>query len=98
MDEEIIYDHRRGTLTPDARERILRSRREVEGMSKRVILCPICGFPMKGAYSDNTGHAHLKCQKCKLEGPFNLAYFRRSKRYMSRDNTLRIYSRKRQLR
>ena len=57
------------------------SRLEVEEMDKRDLKCPICGFRIEGVYSDRTGHAEIKCRKCKFEGPVNLSYFRRQKRY-----------------
>ena len=54
---------------------------EVEEMDKRDLKCPICGFRIEGVYADRTGHAEVKCRKCKFEGPVNLAYFRRQKRH-----------------
>ncbi len=57
------------------------SMKEVEGMEKRDLNCPICGFRIQGLYADRTGHAEVKCRKCKFEGPLNLAYFRRQKRH-----------------
>ena len=54
---------------------------EVEEMEKRDLKCPICGFRIEGVYADRTGHAEVKCRKCKYEGPVNLAYFRRQKRH-----------------
>ena len=39
------------------------------------------GFRIEGVYADRTGHAEVKCRKCKFEGPVNLAYFRRQKRH-----------------
>lgn len=56
------------------------SKREVEGMAKRNLKCPICGFRIEGVYADDRGHRDIKCQKCKLEATVNLAYFRRQKR------------------
>jgi DNA-directed RNA polymerase subunit RPC12/RpoP len=56
------------------------SKREVEGMAKRTLKCPICGFRIEGVYADGIGHRDIKCKKCKLEATVNLAYFRRQKR------------------
>lgn len=55
------------------------SKKEVEGLEKHVIRCPICAFRMIGIYGEKKGITELKCQKCGYEGPINLAYFRRSK-------------------
>ena len=55
--------------------------RQIEEMEKRDLKCPICGFRIEGVYADRTGHAEVKCRKCKYEGPVNLAYFRRQKRH-----------------
>ena len=57
------------------------SMQEAEKMEKRDLNCPICGFRIQGLYADRTGHAEVKCRKCKFEGPLNLAYFRRQKRH-----------------
>ena len=56
------------------------SRKEVEGMAKRTLKCPVCGFRIDGVYADGIGHRDIKCQKCKLEATVNLAYFRRQRR------------------
>lgn len=74
------YDSRYGTPSGEVLRKIELSRREVEGMSKRDLKCPICGFRIQGIYADRTGHAEVKCRKCKFEGPLNLAYFRKQQR------------------
>ena len=56
------------------------SKREVEGMAKRTLKCPICEFRIESVYADGIGHRDIKCQKCKFEATVNLAYFRRQKR------------------
>ena len=76
----IIYDPRYNP-SKEVLERIALSRQEVEGLEKRDLKCPICGFRIEGVYSDRTGHAEVKCRKCKFEGPLNLAYFRRQRRH-----------------
>ena len=76
----IIYDPRYNP-SKEVLERIALSRQEVEGLEKRDLKCPICGFRIEGVYSDRTGHAEVKCRKCKFEGPLNLAYFRRQHRH-----------------
>ena len=48
------------------------------------------------AAADRTGHAEVKCRKCKFEGPINLAYFRRQHRhhrYIRFDNRKRNVTR-----
>lgn len=77
MISQISYNPRFGTPSQEVIEKILLSRREVEGMQKRDLNCPICGFRIQGIYADRTGHAEVKCSKCKFEGPLNLSYFRR---------------------
>ena len=76
----ITYDPRYNP-SKEVLERIALSRQEVEGLEKRDLKCPICGFRIEGVYSDRTGHAEVKCRKCKFEGPLNLAYFRRQRRH-----------------
>ena len=65
----------------DVLYKLERSLEEVEQMEKRDLKCPICGFRVEGVYADRTGHANIKCRKCKFSGPVNLAYFRRQKRH-----------------
>ena len=88
MIAKIKYDPR-FTPDPEVLKKIELSLMEVEGMEKRDLKCPICGFRIQGVYADNDrmGHAEVKCRKCKFEGPLNLAYFRRQRkhhRYLSR--------------
>ena len=77
MSHKIQFDPRYGPPTPEVLRKIILSGQEVEGMEKRDLNCPICGFRIEGMYQDRTGHAEVKCRKCKFEGPLNLAYFRR---------------------
>ena len=81
MIQRIQYDPRYGTPSLEVLRKIELSRLEVEGMEKRDLKCPICGFRIEGVYADRTGHAEVKCRKCKFEGPLNLSYFRRQKRH-----------------
>ena len=78
--EEILYDSRYGTLSPDVADKIRRSREEVKQLNGRELKCPVCGFRIEGIYGINSGILQVKCRKCKLEEPLNLAYFRRMKR------------------
>ena len=57
----IIYDPRYKP-SREVLERIALSRQEVEGLEKRDLKCPICGFRIEGVYSDRTGHAEVKCR------------------------------------
>lgn len=79
MTDEIIFDSRYGQLTPEVAERIHRSREEAKKLDKRELRCPICGFLIEGVYGKSSCIVHIKCRKCKLEAPLNLAYFRRLK-------------------
>ena len=78
--EEILYDSRYGHLTQDVAEKIRKSREEVKKLEGRELKCPICGFRIEGIYGITSGIVQVKCRKCKLEEPLNLAYFRRIKR------------------
>ena len=46
----------------------------------RTLRCPVCGFRLEEIYELTSGYVQVKCRKCKLEEPLNLAYFRRLKR------------------
>ena len=80
MHAQIKYDTRYSP-SPEVLRLLELSWQEVEEMDKRDLKCPICGFRIEGVYADRTGHAEVKCRKCKFEGPVNLAYFRRQKRH-----------------
>ena len=80
MTGEILYDSRYGQLTPEVAEIILKSREEVKSLKARTLKCPICGFRLEEVYEIASGYVHVKCRKCKLEEPLNLAYFRRIKK------------------
>lgn len=79
MSAQIEYDTR-FSPSPEVLRLLELSKLEVENMDKRDLRCPICGYRIVGLYADRTGHAEVKCQKCKFEGPVNLSYFRRQKR------------------
>ena len=80
MTTEIVYDSRYGKLTPEGAEIILGSREEGKSLKGRTLKCPICGFRLEEVYEIASGYVHVKCRKCKLEEPLNLAYFRRIKK------------------
>ena len=65
MSHKIQFDPRYGPPTPEVLRKIILSGQEVEGMEKRDLNCPICGFRIEGMYQDRTGHAEVKCRKCK---------------------------------
>lgn len=75
----ILYDSRYGTLTPEAEEQIRKTRESIEKMQKREVVCPACKFRIEELYGIAVGIIQVKCQKCKLEAPLDLAYFRRIK-------------------
>lgn len=77
--QEIIYDSRYGHLTPEIEQKILKSRQEIQEMKGRSLKCPVCGFRLEEIYGITAGYVHVKCRKCKLEEPLNLAYFRKLK-------------------
>ena len=77
--QEILYDSRFGNLTPEVAEKIRKSREEAKNLKVRTLKCPVCGFRIEEIYGITAGIVHVKCRKCKLEEPLNLAYFRRLK-------------------
>lgn len=77
--QEILYDSRYGCLTPEVAEKIRKSREEVKKLQGRELRCPVCGFRLEGVFGITSGIVQVKCRKCKLEEPLNLAYFRRKK-------------------
>lgn len=79
MTDEIIFDSRYGQLTPEVEEKIRRSREEIRNMKGRAVKCPVCNFRIQEVYEIASGYVQVKCRKCKLEEPLNLAYFRRIK-------------------
>ena len=92
MTGEILYDSRYGKLTPEVAEIILKSREEVKSLKGRTLKCPICGFRLEEVYEIASGYVHVKCRKCKLEEPLNLAYFRRIFRNQEQINPFHIGS------
>ena len=53
---------------------------DVEDEPLKVMICPICDQRIADvSVSAKVGIIKLKCQKCKGEYPFNLAYYRRQK-------------------
>ena len=80
MTEEILYDSRYGNMTPEVAEKIRKSREEIKKLKGRALKCPVCGFRLEEIYAISSGYVQVKCRKCKLEEPLNLAYFRRIKR------------------
>ena len=76
---EILFDSRYGNLTPEIAEMIRKSREEVKKLQGRELRCPVCGFRIEGIFGIFSGIVQIKCRKCKLEEPLNLAYFRTAK-------------------
>ena len=65
---------------PDLQERLAQSRAGAEKLELREIKCPNCGFYLLDVYGRDHHYTQVKCRKCKLEEPLNLAYFRRIKK------------------
>lgn len=89
-DQEILFDSRYGSLTPEVAEKIRKSREEVNNLKGRELKCPVCGFRIEEIYGITIGIVHVKCRKCKLEEPLNLAYFRRIYRKQEQINPFHI--------
>ena len=62
---------------PDVQQKLAASRAGAEGHPLRTIRCPGCGFYLLEVFGHDHGYIRVKCRKCKLEEPLNLAYFRR---------------------
>ena len=62
---------------PDLQHKLEHSRKLAEARQLRTIRCPRCGFYMLDVYGFDHYLVRVKCRKCKLEEPLNLAYFRR---------------------
>lgn len=90
--QEILYDSRYGNLTPEVAEKIRKSREEVKKLKGRALKCPVCGFRIEEIYGITMGIVQVKCRKCKLEEPMNLAYFRRIYRNQEQINPFHIGS------
>lgn len=75
----VRYHYERPEPPPENTHKLELSAKEVVGLTKRDVHCPKCDFVVDRVYSDAVGHKDAKCQKCKFEGPINLAYFRRQK-------------------
>ena len=90
QNQEILYDSRYGSLTPEVAEKIRRSREEVKKLKGRALKCPVCGFRIEEIYGITMGIVHVKCRNSKLEEPLNLAYFRRINRNQSLINPFQI--------
>ena len=88
--QEILYDSRYGSLTPEVAEKIRKSREEVKKLKGRALKCPVCGFRIEEIYGIAMGIVHVKCRKCKLEEPLHLAYFRRIYRKKEQINPFHI--------
>ena len=50
QNQEILYDSRYGSLTPEVAEKIRRSREEVKKLKGRALKCPVCGFRIEEIY------------------------------------------------
>ena len=88
--QEIIYDSRYGHLTPEVAEKIRKSREEAKKLKSRELKCPVCGFRIEEIYGITSGIVQVKCRKCKLEEPLNLAYFRKIKQKIKLINPFHI--------
>ena len=60
----------------EVRRKLALSKEEYEKAEKKPLRCPVCGYKLIGASAVRSGLVEVKCQKCKFEGPMNLAYFR----------------------
>ena len=76
---ELSYNRKYNPPSQEVLRLLELSKREVEGIEKRTLKCPVCGFCVGYKYVNDTGHRDIRCDKCKLEATIGLAYFRRQK-------------------
>lgn len=88
---EITYDRRYGTLTPEVEAKLILSQQEAANAPKSFLTCPICGYRINEIYRNDKPLIQVKCRKCKFEGAINVAYFRSMR---SKYRTTHLYCRK----
>jgi len=76
-----IREHKRKPLTPEVRDKLERSHRESLNLTERELHCPYCNYYLATLYSDAAGHLTASCKNCKSIITFNLACFRRRRRW-----------------
>ena len=77
----VEYDHDRWNPSEESLIKLSKSISDAEKEPLKVMICPICDHRIaEVSISEKQGIIKLKCQKCKGEYPFNLAYYRRQKR------------------
>jgi len=86
---EIIYNLSFGEISEETRRKILQSQKDAEGLEKRSIRCPVCGYLYTTLYNYNNPIIDFRCRKCKLQTPLNLAYFRRMRKSGRKFNVIK---------
>lgn len=76
----VEYDHNRWHPSEGNLLKLSRSIADAEKESHKVMICPICDHRIADvSIASKQGIIWLKCNKCKGEYPFNLAYYRKQK-------------------
>jgi len=76
-----IREHKRKPLAPEMKVRLERSYQESLDLMERELHCPYCNYYLATLYSDAAGHLTASCKNCKSIITFNLACFRRRRRW-----------------
>ncbi len=77
----VEYDHNRYEPNRDSLQKLYISMLDAEDEPMKTLICPVCDHRIAEiSITQKCGIIKLKCQKCKGEYPFNLAYYRRQKK------------------
>ena len=71
-------------LTAEAHRKTIISFEECTSLPERELKCPYFYHYIEGVFADTTGHVRVKCNKCKAEMVFNVAYFRTLRKKLQR--------------
>ena len=67
-----------GYVNPEWERKHEQSKRDVEGLSERPLLCPHCGYVNGSIFDDlHFGHMSVDCRKCKNRIKVDMATFKK---------------------
>lgn len=65
-------------ISPEMKQKYLKSIEGIEGLVERPTICPHCGYLNAGPMSDlRSGHMLIPCRKCKIRFVVDFAIFRK---------------------
>ena len=76
-----IREHKRKPLSAEVQSKLERFCRDILDLTERELHCPYCNYYLATLYSDAAGHLTASCKNCKSVITFNLACFRRRRRW-----------------